>query len=155
MRSRSTCPDCARRSSRRACTSGPCAASATCGPAAMSDGRVRPPSIRRRLLLFLASSLLLMVAGAAMVTYLVALHSANNAYDRSLLDPLLDIADNVRLDAAGAHVDLPQKALEALVYDQVDKVIFQVRSQENAIIDGVPDLPPPPNFAAGHAMGCE
>ncbi|HTR59946.1 MAG TPA: sensor histidine kinase [Casimicrobiaceae bacterium] len=115
----------------------------------MSEGPARPPSIRRRLLLFLASSLLLMVAGAAMVTYLVALHSANNAYDRSLLDPLLDIADNVRLDAAGAHVDLPQKALEALIYDQVDKVMFQIRSPQNAIIDGAPDLPPPPPLATG------
>jgi two-component system sensor histidine kinase TctE len=100
-------------------------------------------------LLFLVSSLLLMVAGAAMVTYLVALRSANNAYDRSLLDPLLDIADNVRIDAAGAHVDLPQKALEALVYDQVDKVMFQIRSPQNAIIDGAPDLPPPPPLAGG------
>ncbi len=118
----------------------------------MSDESPRPISIRRRLLLFLVSSAALMVSGAAAVTYLVALHSANNAYDRSLLDPALDIADNVRLDVSGAHVDLPQKALEALVYDQVDKVIFQVRSQENAIIDGVPDLPPPPDFAAGQHM---
>jgi two-component system sensor histidine kinase TctE len=115
----------------------------------MSEPRARPPSIRRRLLLFLASSLLLMVLGAAMVTYLVALHSANNAYDRSLLDPLLDIADNVRVDASGAHVDLPQKALEALVFDQVDKVMFQIRSPENAIIDGAVDLPPPPPLASG------
>jgi hypothetical protein len=87
-----------------------------------------PGSIRRRLLLFLISALLLMVSGAAAVTYWVALNSANNAYDRLLLDPVLDIADNVRVDAAGAHLDLPRKALEALVYDQVDKVMFQIRS---------------------------
>jgi two-component system sensor histidine kinase TctE len=118
----------------------------------MSDESPKPVSIRRRLLLYLVSSAALMVSGAAAVTYLVALHSANNAYDRSLLDPAFDIADNVRLDVSGAHVDLPQKALEALVYDQVDKVIFQVRSKENAIIDGVPDLPPPPDFAAGQHM---
>src|SRR5215831_16090256 len=148
MRSRSTCPACARKSNQQACTSGPCAASDIFGKA-MSEASPRPPSIRRRLLLFLASSLLLMVSGAAMVTYLVALHSANNAYDRLLLDPLLDIADNVRIDAAGAHVDLPEKALEALVYDQVDKVMFQIRSPQNAILDGAPDLPPPPPIAEG------
>jgi two-component system, OmpR family, sensor histidine kinase TctE len=89
-----------------------------------------------------------MVSGATVVTYFVALHSANNAYDRSLLDPAFDIADNVKLDAGGAHIDLPQKALEALVYDQVDKVIFQVRSPDNQIVDGVADLPPPPDFHA-------
>ena len=115
----------------------------------MSEGVAKPISIRRRLLVFLAGAAVLMVSGATVVTYWVAVHLTNNAYDRSLLDPAFDIADNVRLDKSGAHVDLPQKALEALVYDQVDKVIFQVRSRDNDIIDGVPDLPPPPEFEAG------
>ena len=119
----------------------------------MSDVAQAPPSIHRRLLLFLISSLVLMVAGAAAVTYWVALRSANDAYDRSLLDPALDIAENLRFDATGAHVDLPQQALEALVYDQVDRVVFQVRSPTNEIIDGVADLPPPPELGAGqHAF---
>ena len=118
----------------------------------MSDDQASPPSIRRRLLIFLISSLVLMVAGAAIVTYWVAQRSANDAYDRSLLDPAFDIADNVSVDAGGAHVDLPQKALEALVYDQVDKVIYQVRSPTNAIIDGVGDLPSPPGFGAESHM---
>ena len=113
----------------------------------MNDDGERPPSIRRRLMVFLIGSLLLMVAGAAIVTYSVAWRSANDAYDRSLLDPAFDIADNVSVDAHGAHVDLPQKALEALVYDQTDKVIYQVRTPGDVIIDGVADLPPPPPFA--------
>jgi two-component system, OmpR family, sensor histidine kinase TctE len=45
-----------------------------------------------------------MVSGAAVITSWVAQRSANNAYGRSLLDPAFDIADNVRLDARGAHV---------------------------------------------------
>jgi signal transduction histidine kinase len=118
----------------------------------MSDAAPKPTSIRRRLLIFLISSAALMVSCAAIVTYWVALHLANSAYDRALLDPALDIADNVRLDKVGAHIDLPEKALEALTYDQVDKVIFQVRSRENAIIDGVPDLPPPPDFDPGQHL---
>ena len=146
--SRSTSPGCGRRSSQRERTSGPSAGSATCGKAAMSDDPPSAPSIRRRLLVFLISSLVLMVSGAAIVTYWVAQRSANDAYDRSLLDPAFDIADNVSVDATGAHVDLPQKALEALVYDQVDKVIYQVRSPTNTIVDGVSDLPPPQDFAA-------
>lgn len=114
----------------------------------MSDGLPRLPSIRRRLLIFLIGSLLLMVSGTAVVTYWVALRSANNAYDRSLLDTADDIADNVRSDATGVHLDLPQKALEALVYDQVDKITYQVRSPANAIIAGAGDLSPPPDFAS-------
>jgi two-component system sensor histidine kinase TctE len=116
----------------------------------MNDGAAGVPSIRRRLLTFLISSLLVMVSGAAVVTYWVALRSANNAYDRSLLDPALDISENLRVDGAGvAHVDLPEKALEALVYDQVDRVVFQVRSPANAIIAGDADLPPPPELGPG------
>jgi len=117
----------------------------------MSEGG-RPPSIRRRLLLFLISSLVLMLSGAALVTYLVAENAANNAYDRSLLDPILDIADNVKVDAAGAHLDLPKKALDALVFDQVDKVIFQIRSPQDAIIDGDVDMPAAPPSAAGETI---
>jgi len=104
------------------------------------------------LLWFLVSSLVLMVAGASAVSYWVALRSANDAYDRSLLDPALDIAENLRIDSTGAHVDLPEKALEALVYDQVDRVIFQVRSPTNSIVDGVPDLPPPPELGPGQQV---
>ena len=115
----------------------------------MSDPALARTSIRRRLLLNLVSSLLLMVAGASAVSYWVALRSANDAYDRSLLDPALDIAENLRIDSTGAHVDLPEKALQALVYDQVDRVIFQVRSPTNSIVDGVPDLPPPPELGPG------
>jgi two-component system, OmpR family, sensor histidine kinase TctE len=118
----------------------------------MSDAATKPFSIRRQLLLFLISAAVLMVSAAAAVTYFVALRATNNAYDRSLLDPAFDIADNVTLDVSGAHVDLPQKALEALVYDQVDKVIFQVRSREDAIVDGVLDLPPPPDVKPGQHL---
>jgi two-component system sensor histidine kinase TctE len=114
----------------------------------MSEGG-RRSSIRGRLLLFLISSLLLILSGAALVTYLAAVRASNNAYDRGLLDPVLDIADNIKVDVGGAHLDLPQKALEALVYDQVDKVIFQIRSPTGAIIDGAPDLPLPPPSAPG------
>ena len=115
----------------------------------MPERGVAPTSIRRRLLVFLSGALLLMIVGAGSVTYWVALRAANDAYDRSLLDPVLDIADNIRVDATGARVDLPQKALEALVYDHLDTVIFQVRSDRGEIIDGDTELPPPPAMAPG------
>jgi two-component system sensor histidine kinase TctE len=76
----------------------------------MNDVEPKPTSIRRRLLIFLAGSAVLMVSCAAVATFWVALHLANSAYDRGLLDPAFDIADNVRLDTAGAHIDLPEKA---------------------------------------------
>jgi two-component system sensor histidine kinase TctE len=115
----------------------------------MSDPVPRPRSIRRQLLGFLVLSAIVVLSGAAAITYVVAVQLTNNAYDRSLLDPALDIADNVRIDAAGGHVDLPEKALEALIYDLTDKVLFQVRSPTNTVIDGVAALPAPPSIEPG------
>ena len=60
-------------------------------------------SIRRRLLLYLIGTLLLVIAGVASVTYAVADRAANDAYDRSLLDPVLDIAEHLRVDESGAQ----------------------------------------------------
>jgi two-component system, OmpR family, sensor histidine kinase TctE len=106
-------------------------------------------SIRRQLLVFLISCLLFMLAATATVSYFVALKSANDAYDRSLLDPAIDIAQNTRVEDGKAKVDLPQQALQALVFDQVDRVVFQVRSPDNVVIDGTSDLPPPPPVLPG------
>src|SRR4030095_6027377 len=85
----------------------------------------------------------------ALIPYCVALSAANGAYDRSLLDPVLDIADNIRNDGSGARVDLPQKALEALVFEQLHTVIYQVRSGRDEIIDGAVELPAPPAISPG------
>ena len=115
----------------------------------MAEGSAPPPSIRRRLLVFLSAALLVLIVGAGTVTYWVALRAANDAYDRSLLDPVLDIADYIRIDSTGARVDLPQKALEVLVYDHLDTVIFQVRSDRDVIIDGDADLRAPPAMEPG------
>jgi two-component system, OmpR family, sensor histidine kinase TctE len=109
-------------------------------------------SIRRRLLIFLTGSLLVMIVGAAIVTYRVAVYASNDAYDRSLLDPALDIADHVSSDGARARIDLPQKALEALTYDQLDKVIFQVRTEGGEFVEGVPELPMPPPVSSGQHL---
>jgi len=89
------------------------------------------------------------MVGATLITYFVAVSAANGAYDRSLLDPLRDIADHIRSDGRGARVDLPQKALEALVYDHLDTVIYQVRSERNEIIDGAAELAAPPSVPLG------
>src|SRR4051812_17178648 len=148
MPSRCTCRGCARRSKPEVSTSAPCAASATCGKATMPDSPAGP-SIRRQLLVFLISCLVFMVGGAATVTYFVALKSANDAYDRSLLDPAFDLAQNIRLDAGTAHLDLPQKALQALVFDQVDRVVFQIRAPDDTVIEGNTDLPTPPTTEPG------
>jgi len=98
-------------------------------------------SIRRRLVLFLVTMLLLLVGAAAVITYFVAVRAANDAYDRSLLDPALDLQQNLRMVDGAPHLDLPPKAQEALMYDQADEVVFQIRAPDGTVIAGVSDLP--------------
>jgi len=108
-----------------------------------------PGSIRRRLLLFLIPSLLLLVLSASALTYFVALHVATSAYDRSLLDPALDMAANVRMDSDGPRLALLKQAQEALLYDHEDTLVFQIRAPGGAVIAGDDDLNLPPNLQPG------
>jgi two-component system sensor histidine kinase TctE len=106
------------------------------------EGIERAPSIRRRLLSFLIPALLALVVCAAVLSYILALHTATSAYDRSLLDPALDMAENVRLGANGPQLDMLAQEQEALLYDHDDTLVFQIRDASGNIIAGVPDLPP-------------
>ena len=100
------------------------------------------PSIRRRLLLFLVPVLLLLVGCAAILSYVLALHTAASAYDRSLLDPALDMANNVRQGANGPQLDMLLQVQEALLYDHEDTLVFQIRDTDGKVIAGVPGLAP-------------
>ena len=109
----------------------------------MDDSRVSRESIRRRLLLFVIPSVLILVIGAALITYWVALRAANTAYDRALLDPVIDLSENIKSDANGARLELSAQAQHALLYDQADTLVFQIRAPDGRVVAGVDDLPAP------------
>ena len=115
----------------------------------MTRAAPRPGSIRRRLLLFLIPSLLLLIVGAATLTYYVALRVATFAYDRSLLDPALDMAANVRTEPGGPHLAMLKQAQEALLYDHEDTLVFQIRAPGGLVIAGDDTLKPPPPLEPG------
>jgi two-component system, OmpR family, sensor histidine kinase TctE len=115
----------------------------------MPEAAASAPSIRRRLLLFLIPSLLGLVLCAGVLTYYVALRVATSAYDRSLLDPALDMAQNVRVGADGPHLDMLMQAQEALMYDHADAMVFQIRAADGRVIAGTTALPAPPSLNVG------
>ena len=78
----------------------------------MPDEIAPQPSIQRRLLQLLAVVMLIVVACAAAVSYFLALSVAQSAYDRSLLDPAFDIANNIRVGPSGAELDMLTQAQE-------------------------------------------
>jgi two-component system sensor histidine kinase TctE len=115
----------------------------------MPDVRPGARSIRRRLLFFLIPSLLFLVLCGGVLTYGVALSVATSAYDRSLLDPALDMAENIRIGADGPHLDLLMQAQQALMYDHVDSMVFQIRGVDGKVIAGTDELAPAPTLRDG------
>ena len=83
-------------------------------------------SVRSRLLFWLLGPLALLLGGSAVVAYRTALGIATDAYDRSLLDPALAIAQQLNISDAGISLDMPDAALEALRVDTSDRLFFSV-----------------------------
>jgi two-component system sensor histidine kinase TctE len=115
----------------------------------MPEERAPAHSIRRRLLLFLIPSLIFLVLCAGVLTYGVALSVATSAYDRSLLDPALDMAENIRVGADGPHLDMLMQAQEALMFDHIDSMVFQIRAADGRVIAGTSELAPVPALRDG------
>ncbi|MGE5087887.1 MAG: sensor histidine kinase [Candidatus Levyibacteriota bacterium] len=102
-------------------------------------------SIQRRMLWSLTGVLLTLVFLTSIVTYLVAYSAANDAYDHSLLDPVMDIVQNVSVDSGRPTLKLTRREQEALMFDGSDRVLFQVRDREgNWFAGGSRNLPAPP-----------
>ena len=102
-------------------------------------------SIQRRMLRSLTVVLLALVVLTSVVTYLVAYSAANDAYDHSLLDPVMDIVQNVRVGSGGSTLKLTRREQEALMFDGSDRVFFQVRDPVGVwFAGGTRDIPAPP-----------
>jgi two-component system, OmpR family, sensor histidine kinase TctE len=102
-------------------------------------------SIQARLLKVLMVSLLGLLILSGCVTWFVAYTVANDAYDHSLLDPVMDIVQNVRQGPDGPSLTLSAREQEALLFDGSDRVFFQVRDGAGKwFAGGTRDLPPPP-----------
>lgn len=110
-----------------------------------------PTSIRHRVLLSMAGVLLVVVAAAAAIAWAVGVHAAADAYDRSLLDPALALAGSVRGEGAERRLDLSEDARRALLFDDSDTIVFQIRDADGRLLAGEADLRAPPTPAKGGA----
>jgi len=102
-------------------------------------------SIQRRLLKVLMVSLVALLVLSGSVTWFVAYRVANDAYDHALLDPLMDIVQNVRQGADGPTLSLSPREQAALLFDGSDRVFFQVRGPAGKwFAGGARDIPEAP-----------
>jgi len=103
----------------------------------------RPQSLRYQLLLRLALPLALVVCLDAALSYFVALHYADQAYDRWLLDSARSLAQQVKTKKDKVTFDLPPIAVEVFRWDDVDKTFFKVESTTSGFMAGDKALPSP------------
>lgn len=103
----------------------------------------RPKSIRTQILSRLTFPFLCLVLLDAAVSYSVALHFANTAYDHWLLDSASSLAQQVKGKRDKITFELPPIAMEVFRWDAIDKTFFKVESAASGFIAGDKALPVP------------
>jgi len=108
-------------------------------------------SVRLALIKALALPILALLAGGAWFSYRVAVEVANDAYDQSLQNSALAIANRVRFVRGQIRVLLPVEAEQVLRTDEFDRVYFRVLDARGELITGDADLPLPAENDQGDA----
>lgn len=78
------------------------------------------------------------------VSYVLALRFADETYDQWLLDSARSLSQQVEVADNRVRLDLPRSAMNMLVWDAYDTVLFRVDSSLSGLIGGERVLPPPP-----------
>ncbi|MEQ8660959.1 MAG: sensor histidine kinase N-terminal domain-containing protein, partial [Gammaproteobacteria bacterium] len=100
---------------------------------------MRTVSLRTHLLVLVAIPLLLLLLVETVVSYLVGMHTANQVFDRWLLDSAHSIAQEVRVDAEGLRFIAADDAVAMFEWDDIDHTYFEIRGPDGHLIAG--DLP--------------
>jgi two-component system sensor histidine kinase TctE len=101
-------------------------------------------SLRRQLMLRLALPLLVLLALESVVSYALALHFSERAYDAGLYDSARSLAQQVKSVSGRATLSLPREALEIIQWDVLDRTYFSVESAHFGPVLGNIGLPRPP-----------
>ena len=84
----------------------------------------------------------ILITGSGVV-YFVAHSAATVAYDRSLMDVSLALADQVEITNNQLHLQLPAIAEKVLLVDGYDKLFYEVLDAEGKTVAGNIELPRP------------
>lgn len=101
-------------------------------------------SLRSQLLRRLTLPLLFFVMLDAGISYYVALHYANLAYDRWLLDSTRSLAQAVQARKGRATFEPSPEELDIFRWDEVDQTFFKIQSQRTGFLAGDRAVPDPP-----------
>jgi two-component system sensor histidine kinase TctE len=110
----------------------------------MSSSASPHKSLRGQLLALLVVPLLGLLVVNSVLTYRVAIDTANEAFDRLLLASVRAIADRVTVSGGEIEVDIPYVALELFESNIKERIFYKVAYPNGGAITGYDDLPPPP-----------
>ncbi|MBC7729872.1 MAG: sensor histidine kinase N-terminal domain-containing protein [Microbacteriaceae bacterium] len=106
------------------------------------------PSLRTRLLHHVMWPLALTWLLGTAVAAITANFFTEQAFDRALLDDAYSVAANVRQQREGLELVLTPREVSAVLFDQVETVLFAVTRPDGSLLAGHAGLHPPP-LAAG------
>ena len=98
------------------------------------------PSLRERLLRDLLGPLGLTWLAGSLIASGIAVLFAQRALDRSLLEDAYLLASNVRLEDGALRLNLTDRELRTVLFDQAETMHFSVRRADGELIAGDPQL---------------
>lgn len=101
-------------------------------------------SLHRQLLHRLSIPLIVLLVIDGMISYALALHFSQSAYDAMLYDSARSLAAQVKSVSGRATLDLPASALEIFEWDVMDRTFYAVNSERSGLILGHSDFPKAP-----------
>lgn len=100
-------------------------------------------SIRRQLLCWLLIPIVSLWLVGAVITYILAVDFAGQAYDTALLDSAHAVSSRLSFNGSTPIFDLPPVALAILKYNDQDDLFYQVLTSKGILISGDNAIPPP------------
>ncbi|MBI2306890.1 MAG: sensor histidine kinase N-terminal domain-containing protein [Rhodocyclales bacterium] len=102
----------------------------------MKSPSLQPHSLRHLLLAWLLPGVTLLLVASGTSAYFVASGNANQAYDRSLLNLALALANQVQVENGHPTLDLQPQGRQILVTDKFDRIHFAVYGPQGELLAG-------------------
>lgn len=110
-------------------------------------------SLRVNLLRLLIPPVALILAVGSIAAYYLSIDPAADAYDQSLINTAIALAERIRIVQDRPVFDLPSAAEAVVRTDKYDKVYYVVRDPQGQVIAGDQDIPlPPPGLRADEGV---
>ena len=101
-------------------------------------------SLRVNLLRLLIPPVAVILAVGSIAAYYLSIDPATDAYDQSLINTAIALAERIRIQEDKPVFDLPSAAEAVVRTDKYDKVYYVVRDPQGQVIAGDQDIPLPP-----------